>query len=154
MILSKTQFPKIYSDNLDYGDLRFVVNSSSINVYKSLANKNMISFDYMRLEETWVFNYVHYNCQLTLEGEKYKMIEFTEEEKTIYKVKTAIEDFGEITGIKESEDGKSASVEYTTLYTTVTPFGEILGNGRFQQGRTQNHTALLSKYDDGWRISN
>lgn len=71
-------------------------------------------------------------------------------------VKLGSVQFGEITGITESNYGgqNSATVEYKLILSNVTPFGESLPNGgsvrdRFGQG---NMRATFVKYDDGWRI--
>ena len=66
-------------------------------------------------------------------------------------------EFGEITGITQSDGSSDATVEYT-LSQNLTPFG------RFRQFMAQstippelpniNMEVRLKKYDDGWRIIN
>lgn len=66
----------------------------------------------------------------------------------IQKVKLADEAFEEITGIKTSNDGKSAVVEYTTAYKNITPFANLVNR---DLSKKQTHKAYFSLYDDGWR---
>lgn len=69
----------------------------------------------------------------------------------VQKVKLAEEELKEITGIKMTEDGKSAVAEYTTAYKNVTPFSALV-NTDFQKEDT--HQATFALYDDGWRLEN
>ena len=62
-------------------------------------------------------------------------------------VKTTV-DFGEITGITQAEESKTATVEYT-LVVKPTPFGIAYG----LTPTTLSQTARFMKYDDGWRIA-
>lgn len=64
--------------------------------------------------------------------------------------------FGEVTGIKMSEKGNSAEVEYTwtcnnftEFYKLVSPFDERLIRYYEKQG---SKVAYFTLYDDGWRI--
>lgn len=74
-----------------------------------------------------------------------------EEDKAInvQKVKLAEEELQEVTGIKMTDDNKSAVAEYTTSYTNVTPFSALVSTDFKEKG---NHTAHFSLYDDGWRL--
>lgn len=158
MIISKNQFPKVITDQLQYGERMSNTSVQGWGIFElenELVKKNVISFDFVRNEKDFLFSYSVYDCQLTLEGEKYKVNEKTNNEgKTFYILKLAEENFGDITGIKQSEDNKSATVEYTTVINNVTPFGEVMGKQKFTNGKVNNHSVIFSKYDDGWRISN
>lgn len=69
-------------------------------------------------------------------------------------------DFGAITGIVESDASRSATVEFTVLRNT-TPFGDNLVPYRYPievtpsdlATTTISKSAVLKKYDDGWRVS-
>lgn len=91
------------------------------------------------------------------------MIEFTEKARPyllptseedqamkVQKVKLADEDLLEVTGIKTSEDGKTAVVEFTTALTNLTPFANLL-QGKVKES-TANNEAYFTLYDDGWRM--
>jgi hypothetical protein len=91
------------------------------------------------------------------------MIEFTEKAKPyllptseadeamqVQKVKLADEDLVEVTGIKTSEDGKTAVVEFTTALTNLTPFADLLPHKVKES--TNAHEAYFTLYDDGWRL--
>lgn len=67
----------------------------------------------------------------------------------IQKVKLAEEELKEVTGIKMMEDGKTAIAEYTTTFSNVTPFSELV-NTDFKKENTRQ--ATFSLYDDGWRL--
>jgi hypothetical protein len=67
----------------------------------------------------------------------------------VQKVKLAEEELQEVTGIKMSNDGRSAVAEYTTTYKNVTPFSALV-NTNFKEKET--NTASFALYDDGWRL--
>lgn len=67
----------------------------------------------------------------------------------VQKVKLAEVELKEVTGIKMTEDRKSAVVEYTTTYKNVTPFSTLV-NTDFKKEDT--HQANFALYDDGWRL--
>jgi len=67
----------------------------------------------------------------------------------VQKVKLADEELQEVTGVKITNDGKSAVAEYTTTYKNVTPFSTLV-NTNFKEKDTR--TANFSLYDDGWRL--
>lgn len=67
----------------------------------------------------------------------------------IQKVKLAEEELKEVTGIKMTDDGKSAVAKYTTSYKNITPFSSLV-NTDFKEKDT--HTATFALYDDGWRL--
>lgn len=66
------------------------------------------------------------------------------------KVIVATEEFGEVTGIIESKESKSAEVNYTIRRINITPFGRIVFN---LNEETYNKSETFTKYDDGWRIN-
>ena len=158
IIISKYQFPQLITDQLQFGERMSntsVQGWGKFELENELVKKNVISFDFVRNERDFLFSYSVYDCQLTLEGEKYKMKEKTSNDgKTFYIVKLAEENFGDITGIVQSDDNKTATVEYTTIINNVTPFGQVMGRNKLQEGKINNHSVSFTKYDDGWRITN
>lgn len=74
-----------------------------------------------------------------------------DQKENIQNVKIGDEEFGEVTGIKLSGDGKSAIVEYTTNLKNVTPFASIMPR-KITKTTTANK-AKFALYDDGWRRS-
>ena len=61
-----------------------------------------------------------------------------------------------ITGIRESSEGNTATVELQWQYTNLTPFGKVapLLDGRldYTPNRPRNASVTFKKYDDGWRL--
>lgn len=67
----------------------------------------------------------------------------------LQKVKLGEEDIQEITGIQLHNEGRAATVEYTTVLTNLTPFAVILP----EEARVvKSRTASFTLYDDGWRL--
>lgn len=66
----------------------------------------------------------------------------------VYVVKAGIINFGEITGIAQLMPN-IAKVEYTVIFSDLTPFGAILG----ASAGSINKSATLMLYDDGWRLT-
>lgn len=75
----------------------------------------------------------------------------SEEDKriNIQKVKLADEDLAQVTGIKTDDQGKKATVEYTTTYINITPFAALL---RTDLKKQMPRTAHFTLYDNGWRM--
>ena len=67
------------------------------------------------------------------------------------KVITAMEEFGEVTGIIENKESNSSVVNFTIRRINITPFGRIIFN---LNQETLNKSENFTKYDDGWRINN
>jgi len=67
----------------------------------------------------------------------------------IQRVKTAEENIDKVTGIQMQKEDKEAIVEYSTVLTHITPFGEWL---KFDTIKSPKHNVLFSLYDDGWRM--
>ena len=88
--------------------------------------------------------------QLSAKAEPY-LLPTPEKDKSInvQKVKLAEEELKEVTGIKMTDDGKSAVAEYTTTYKNITPFSSLV-NTDFSKEDT--HQAYFALYDDGWRL--
>jgi hypothetical protein len=80
------------------------------------------------------------------------LLETSEEDRkeNIQNVKIGDEEFGEVTGIKLSGDGKSAVVEYTANLENITPFASIMP--RKITKTTTTNKAKFGLYDDGWRL--
>lgn len=91
------------------------------------------------------------------------LIRFTEKARTyllstpaaekaldVQMVKIADEDIEEITGIKAEDDGKSALVEYTTIYKNATPFSALMP-ADFTGKRMTRH-ARFSLTENGWEL--
>lgn len=72
-----------------------------------------------------------------------------ENPEKVQTVKLADEEFAAITGIKASNDGKSAVVEYITEYKNITPFADLVNH---DLTKPETHKAYFSLYDDGWRL--
>lgn len=88
--------------------------------------------------------------QFSGKAEQY-FLKTPEKEKSIdvQKVKLAEEELQEVTGIKMMNDGKSAVVEYSTMYKNVTPFSSLVNTSFTEESTHQVNFAL---YDDGWRL--
>lgn len=88
--------------------------------------------------------------QFSSEAQPY-LLPTPEKDKSInvQKVKLAEEELQEVTGVKITNDGKSAVAEYTITYKDVTPFSTLV-NTNFKEKDT--YTANFSLYDDGWRL--
>jgi len=56
--------------------------------------------------------------------------------------------FVEVTGIKLSENGTTADVQYTYKSDSITPFGVVLG----YKPEIDNSNCHFTLYDDGWRL--
>lgn len=69
-----------------------------------------------------------------------------EQSINVQKVKLADEELAEVTGVKTSNDGKSAVVEYTTAYKNITPFADLVKRDLTKQ---ETYKAYFSLYDDG-----
>lgn len=67
----------------------------------------------------------------------------------IQKVKLADADVAEIITIKESEEGKTALVEFTIIYKNISPFATLV-NMDFKVSK--KHTIYLSSHDNLWHI--
>jgi hypothetical protein len=99
--------------------------------------------------------YVKYYGNLECLGNAYHNATFTSKGKEFTlsngQVITSTIEFGEITGIIQSENGNSARVEFTLNRTNITPFGRIVFNLKEDH---ENRILDFIKYDDGWRIQN
>lgn len=62
-------------------------------------------------------------------------------------------EFGNVTGIRVNEAAGTAEVEYTVNRVNWTPFGIwFLENEPGRYPMSENRSATLVKYDDGWRL--
>ena len=163
MILSKNHFPltstkeirkKYYKNQV--GEIGMfsmpyiaIVNhdhdyKDSQELLSAIESKGLITVN----EKETFSNMVHFYwaiVSLTEEGKKY----FSGENEDNLIVKCSETTFGEISGIYEKKKSDNVEVEYTAN-VKATPFGEIFN----VKTETVNRTAVFSKTDDGWRISN
>ncbi|HET7115479.1 MAG TPA: hypothetical protein VFI29_03270 [Hanamia sp.] len=65
-------------------------------------------------------------------------------------VKVADIDLGEVTGISQLDDKKSADVEYTIVYKNVTPFSRLIER---DLSKSQIKRVNLSLFDSGWKLN-
>jgi len=88
--------------------------------------------------------------QLTTKASPYVLpAEKNDNDSKIVRVKAGEVDFVEVTGIKLLSSGKSAIVEYSTIYKNLTPFSGLLGATANKQ---KLQKAYFSLFDDGWRV--
>ena len=128
-------------------------------VHRAVPMQAKIAFDSNLEEEGFIV------VQRTQEAKDIgnPLIDFTEKAKPFFlptsnealsdhiqKVKLADEEFVEVTGIKTSDDGKTAVVEYTTALKNPTPFTGLLA--RQMDRTTRTVKANFALYDDGWRM--
>lgn len=67
----------------------------------------------------------------------------------VQEVKVADIDLGEVTGIRQLDDKKSADVEYTLVYKNVTPFSKLIER---DISKPQIKRVNLSLFDSGWKL--
>jgi len=88
--------------------------------------------------------------EFTSKATPYLLTSSEEDKRTnIQKVKIANEDLAQVTGIKIDDDGKKATIEYTTTYTNLTPFAALL---RTDLKKQMPRTAHFTLHDNGWRV--
>jgi len=88
--------------------------------------------------------------QLTGKASSYVLpAEKNDSESKIVRVKAGDVDVVEVTGIKLLSSGKSAIVEYSTIYKNLTPFSGLLG---VTANKQKIQKAYFSLFDDGWRV--
>lgn len=150
------------SDQLQHGELNY---SGGSNIYEetTLANQKLITFTYQGVKRDMFFSYQSYYLELTPEGQKYKVGETADNQgRQYYLMKAADKVFGQITGIREVNNGEQAEVDFTWVYKNVTPFGQAITTEHQQLGRSDDiyaegqivpATVMMAKYNDGWRIS-
>jgi hypothetical protein len=67
----------------------------------------------------------------------------------IQNVKVADAVFGELKGIVMGKENKASMVEYTIIYTNMTPFSRLSTN---DWNKPNTRKVYFIKYDTGWRI--
>lgn len=101
------------------------------------------------------YAYIELTVTLTSEGEKY----IIDRNEWAYSVKTCEITVGEITGIQNKEQSKTAEVLYTLKKINCTPFGDYyfsMEKPKSEWERMQNdrlNRKVFSLFDDGWRIN-
>lgn len=73
----------------------------------------------------------------------------TDKKTNIQKVKIADENLVQVTGIETANDGKNATVKYTTAYKNLTPFAALVHADLKNQA---TRTARLVLHDGEWRL--
>lgn len=137
---------------------------------KALVNKGMMSYTYLGRERWnfWMFDV--YDIEVTAEGLKYKVGETRAQSSqggpynsqvTRSHMRMADQVFVAITGIRESQGGESAQVDFTWKYANITPFGEVApllytvsGRLDYSTDKVRQGSVTFTKFDDGWRLPN
>lgn len=162
LIIEKYDLPVTVTDKLINGMQGYSQNTQII-FSNDLVQKKLITFTFDRTEPWGLGYHSFYDLKLTSEGQKYLVGESNFNGFPVYLMKVAETVFGEITGMKELNDGKLFEVEYTLKYANVTPFGEAFSIYHqaiadevnlpiYNSGESFNRKVLIAKYDDGWRI--
>lgn len=142
MIKQEAQYPKVIDYDIFCGDPEFA---------KKVLDAGLETQGLLTVQRTQKLGDVGKPIiQLSGKAQPY-LLPTPEKDKSIniQKVKLAEEELKEVTGIKMMEDGKSAVAEYTTTFSNVTPFSELV-NTNFKKENTRQ--ATFSLYDDGWRL--
>lgn len=111
-----------------------------INFEETAQRKEVAGFFSMGYQ-TWT----EVKVLLTDEGKKY----LSKEDSKSYMVKLWDTDIDDISGVKETEGGKTAIAEYSISNKNITPFG----NNFTDKNAVVQKTGYFSKYDDGWRLT-
>lgn len=153
----------LFEGNLcrDIGRYRPCRTSDIPKEWQALQNEGLVTIaltDFPPAYRQWgPGKYQAYRVSLTEKGRQYALggtFEPPESQgRTPYKseaivVRTSTLEFGEITGIEETEQFGFATVHYTLSQTAVTPFGKLA----FELEPSTPHQLTFKKYDDGWRI--
>jgi hypothetical protein len=135
---------------------------------KALVNKGMMSYNYLG-EEIWnIYRVQVYDIELTAEGLKYKVGKTGNpssyadgpynSQVACHYMRMADLVFVAITGIRESQGGESAQVDFTWKYANITPFGEVgpllYPNRDYSTDKVHQGSVTVTKFDDGWRLPN
>ncbi len=142
IIKQETTYPKVIDYDLFCGDPEFA---------KKVLDAGLETQGLLTVQRTQKLGDVGKPIiQLSGKAQPY-LLPTPEKDKSIniQKVKLAEEELKEVTGIKMMEDGKTAVAEYTTTFSNVTPFSELV-NTDFKKENTRQ--ATFSLYDDGWRL--
>jgi len=88
--------------------------------------------------------------QLTPKARSYVLpAQANDADSKIIRVKAGDVDIVQVTGVKLLSSGKSAVVEYTTVFKNLTPFAALR---RMVADKQKTQKAYFSLYDDGWRL--
>jgi hypothetical protein len=142
LIKQETAYPKVVDYDLFCGDPEFA---------KKVLDAGLETQGLLTVQRTQKLGDVGKPIiELSGKAQPY-LLPTPEKDKSInvQKVKLAEKELKEITGIKMTEDGKTAVAEYTTTYKNVTPFSALV-NTDFKKEDT--HQANFTLYDDGWRL--
>jgi hypothetical protein len=125
MIIEKDKLPEdiIESFGLTYRDFYktpWFNAPEMLKIYEALKDEGLVKFDFKGFHSK-------FECWLTEKGSQYLVsdIFYSELGNAIIKVKVAKLEFGEITGIAEMNGLNFVDVEYTVIYSDITPFGRI-----------------------------
>ena len=142
LLKQQTEYPKVVDYDLFCGDPAFA---------KKVLDAGLEIQGLLTVQRTQKLGDVGKPIiQLTGKAQPY-LLPTPEKDKSIniQKVKLAEEQLKEVTGIKMTDNGKSAVAEYTTTYKNTTPFSSLV-NTDFSKEDT--HQAYFALYDDGWRL--
>lgn len=178
LIIQSFELPYTIAEKLQYGEIYYSGDFGGGDITKEniLQQQKLITFDFQGNRRGDLFfkgdqgrSYSVYQLELTSEGDKYRVDEGTDNKgRKFWFVKVADLVFGEVTGIREIEEGKLVEVEYTCQYSGLTPFGKAY-NLIYQQRDPSGYSLdkrnpyyenqpipaklIFAKYDDGWRIT-
>ena len=142
LLKQQTEYPKVVDYDLFCGDPAFV---------RKVLDAGLETQGLLTVQRTQKLSDVGKPIiQLTDKAQPY-LLPTPEKDKSInvQKVKLAEEQLKEVTGIKMTDNGKSAVVEYTTTYKNVTPFSSLVN---IDFSKEDTHQAYFALYDDGWRL--
>jgi len=142
LLKQQTEYPKVVDYDLFCGDPAFA---------RKVLDAGLETQGLLTVQRTQKLGDVGKPIiQFTGKAQPY-LLPTPEKDKSInvQKVKLAEEQLKEVTGIKMTDNGKSAVAEYTTTYKNTTPFSSLV-NTDFSKEDT--HQANFALYDDGWRL--
>lgn len=130
-----------YSENYQY------VDQSEKNVLEQLKQKGYIRIIDSTDNSSCCLNF-YVNIKLT---EKAKKLLSNESLTKYYQLEILSKEVGNVTGIKETEKGKKAEVDFSVI-GHYNDLANILRPNQNQISE-ETYTAIFEKYDDGWRIT-
>jgi hypothetical protein len=141
-----TNFPEKY----DKVEREYLKNQTfpKSQLFSTLESDGLITINNERVD---INLHLGYTGATRYDYEEYYNAVFTDKAKPLVQgnsVQVATIEFGEITGIIERKEYKTAEVQYTTKRTNITAFGKAYNKIE----EIFNHSTTFTKYDDGWRL--
>lgn len=154
--------PKFITGDFQYGSRKMFVDRNDVHRANELASKGVITLKFIEIFGPRV---PIYDVLLTDEGKKYcvNVMQGGNNASIIIGERKLIQ----ITGMKISNDNKRAEVEFAWKVVNLSPFGKVIQNrkGYILNGSLIQEemkiksdetlypgTAIISLYDDGWRV--